>query len=90
VPEVSVSVELRVEVEEETDPLALEQAIWSEGRPAARDLYGRALEVLDEAAVEQSGGARQRLEASWVATLFGRLRVWRPPGPHGQPELASL
>ncbi|MGH2751653.1 MAG: hypothetical protein ACRDK3_12390 [Actinomycetota bacterium] len=76
-PEVSVSVELRVEVDQEADPLALEQAIWSEGRRAARELYARALKVLDETAVEQSGGARQRLEVRWVATLFGRQRIWR-------------
>jgi hypothetical protein len=80
VPEVSVSVELRVEVEEETDPLALEQAIWSEGRPAARDLYGRALEVLDEAAVEQSGGARQRLEASWGGDAVRASASMAPAG----------
>jgi hypothetical protein len=42
VPEVSVSVELGAEAEEETDPLGLEQAIWSERLAAARDLYGRA------------------------------------------------
>ncbi|MGH2699498.1 MAG: hypothetical protein ACRDJL_09935 [Actinomycetota bacterium] len=27
--------------------------------------------------MEQSGGARQRLEVRWVATLFGRRRIWR-------------
>lgn len=76
-PEVSVSVELRVEVDPESDPVALEQAIWSEGRRAARDLYRGALEALDGAATEESGAARQRLEPRWVATPFGRVRMWR-------------
>lgn len=30
----------------------------------------------DNHAVQQSCGAGQRLEPRWVATLFGRMRVW--------------
>lgn len=33
--------------------------------------------MLDAQAVEDAGGARQRLEQRWVATIFGRVRVWR-------------
>jgi hypothetical protein len=87
VPEVSVVVELRVEVDEEgLDPVALEHAVAAEGRRAARELCREALTVLDRAATSASDGARQRLEPRWVATVFGRLRIRRypvkaPPGP---------
>jgi hypothetical protein len=78
VPEVSVVVELRVEVDEEgLDPVALEHAVAAEGRRAARELYREALTVLDRAATSASDGARQRLEPRWVATVFGRLRIRR-------------
>ena len=76
-PEVSVMVELRVEVDEVVDPVALEQKIGAEGRRAARELYREALRVVDEQAVAASGGAKQRTEERWVATTFGRVRILR-------------
>ncbi len=84
-PEVSVVVELRVMVEEDLDPVALEQAISAEGRRAARELYREVLTRLDRRAAAASGGARQRLECRWVATVFGRVRIWRyrVKGPGG-------
>jgi hypothetical protein len=86
VPEVSVVVELRVEVDEEgLDPVALEHAVAAEGRRAARELYREALTVLDRAATSASDGARQRLEPRWVATTSGRIRIhrYRVKGPEG-------
>jgi hypothetical protein len=77
VPEVSVVVELRVAVDEQPDPLALERQVAAEGRRAARQLFGQVLRALDEEAARASGGARQRLECRWVATTFGRIRIWR-------------
>ena len=76
-PTVTVAVELQVEVDERPDPLALERAVAAEGRRAARVLFGKVVEALDEKAVKESGGARQRVEPRWVATIFGRMRVWR-------------
>lgn len=76
-PEVSVVVELRVVVEEGQSPVETERLIEAEGKRAARELYVRALQVLDDRAVEQSGAARQRLEPRWVATTFGRVRIYR-------------
>lgn len=76
-PEVSVVVELRVEVDEDPDPVALERAVAAEGRRGAKELYREVLRVLDQRATEASGGARQRLEERWVATVFGRVRIWR-------------
>lgn len=85
VPEVSVVVELRVAVDEDVDPVALEDAVAAEGRRAARELYRETVEVLDQSATGDSGGARQRLEERWVATTFGRVRIWRyrVKGPEG-------
>jgi hypothetical protein len=77
VPEVSVVVELRVAVEPDFDPVALERAVREQGRHAAKELYRAALRAADEQAVEASGGARQRLEQRWVATMFGRIRIFR-------------
>jgi hypothetical protein len=78
VPEVSVRVELRVNVDLETlDPVHLEEQVAKEGRRAALELTHEAFRALDGQAVEASGGARQRLEPRWVATTSGRLRVWR-------------
>ncbi|MGH2746894.1 MAG: UPF0236 family transposase-like protein [Actinomycetota bacterium] len=74
---VSVEVRLQVEVDEGADPLALERAVAAEGRRVARELFREVVEVVDERAVRESGGARQRPEARWVATVFGRVRVWR-------------
>jgi hypothetical protein len=87
VPEVSVVVELRVEVEEEVNPIALEQKIGAEGRRAARELYREALRAVDERAVAASAGARQRTEERWLGTTLGRIRLWRyrvktPEGSH--------
>lgn len=76
-PEVSVVVELRVPVDEDPDPVALEQQVAAEGRRAARELYREALRALDALATDASGGARQRLECRWVATVFGRVRICR-------------
>lgn len=76
-PTVSVLVELQVEVDHRPDPLALEQKVASQGRRAAQELFREVVTVVDEQAVEGSGGARQRLEPRWVATVFGRVRVWR-------------
>jgi hypothetical protein len=85
VPEVSVVVELRVTVEPGADPVALEQAIAEQGRRGSKELYRQALAALDAQATEASGGARQRLEERWVATTFGRVRIWRyrVKGPEG-------
>ncbi|HEX9089269.1 MAG TPA: UPF0236 family protein [Arthrobacter sp.] len=84
-PEVSVVVELRVAVDEESDPVAFEHAIAAQGRRAARELYREALRALDGLLTEAAGGARQRLEERWVATLVGRIRMWRyrVKGPGG-------
>lgn len=92
-PLVSVVVELRVAVENDLDPLEFEHAVAAEGRRAAKELYRSALEVADRRAIERSSGARQRLEARWVATTFGRVRVWRyrvksPAGTHHPLDLA--
>jgi len=77
VPEVSVVVELRVAVDEEVDPVTLEEQVAAEGRRGARELYRESLRVLDGLATDASSGARQRIEERWVATTFGRVRVWR-------------
>lgn len=76
-PEVSVVVELRVAVDQGVDPVILEQQVAAEGRRGARELYRQALGVLDQIVTEAAIGARQRLEDRWVATTFGRVRVWR-------------
>jgi len=77
VPEVSVVVELPVAVEEVLDPVVLEQHVAAEGRRGARQLYREALRLVDARATEASGGARPRLEERWLATIFGRIRIWR-------------
>lgn len=74
-PEVSVVVELRVTVDEGLEPVSFEQQVAAEGRRAARELYREALRALDRTAA--AAGARQRLEERWVATTFGRVRIWR-------------
>jgi hypothetical protein len=76
VPQVSVVVELKVSVDV-GDPVVMERAIAAEGRRGARELYQQALKVLDEQATASSGAARQRLEARWMATTVGRVRLWR-------------
>ena len=77
VPEVSAQVELKVKVWSGQDPNALERAIAAEGRRGAKELYRRVIETKDEQAVVAAGGARQRREVRWVATLFGRVRIRR-------------
>lgn len=76
-PMVSVEVRIQIEVDERPDPLALERTAAAEGRRAARELFGAAVAAVDQQAVAASGGARQRLEPRWIATIFGRVRVWR-------------
>jgi hypothetical protein len=75
--EVTAQVVLRVRVRPGQDPTALERAIADEGRRAARELYQAVVTAEDDRAVGASGGARQRREARWVATLFGRVRILR-------------
>jgi hypothetical protein len=77
VPEVSVVVELRVTVDSDADPVALEHAVAEQGRRGSKELYREALKVLDAQVTEASSAAKQRLEQRWVATTFGRLRIWR-------------
>jgi hypothetical protein len=76
-PEVRAQVKLRVTVRAGQDPTALERAIADEGRRAARELYLRVVSAEDERAVTACGGTRQRRESRWVATLFGRVRIFR-------------
>lgn len=76
-PEVKAQVELRVNVRSGQDPTALERAILLEARKAARELYVLVSCAEDEQAVIASGGIRQRREPRWVATLFGRIRIFR-------------
>ncbi len=77
VPEVTANVELQVRVHPGDDPGALERVIAAEGRRAARELYLRIVEAMDEQALATTKGARQRREPRWVATLFGRVRILR-------------
>lgn len=55
----------------------LEWGVAMEARRVARDLYLRAIAALEEEAISQYGGARQRREPRWVATVFGRVRLHR-------------
>jgi hypothetical protein len=82
--EVTTQVELRVRVRPRQDPAALERAIAAEGRRAARELYLNVIETLDHQAVSSARGSRQRREARWVATLFGRVRIARYRVKHRQ------
>ena len=77
VPEITANVELQVRVHPGDDPGALERVIAAEGRRAARELYLRIVEAMDEQALAITKGARQRREPRWVATLFGRVRILR-------------
>ena len=76
-PEVSVVVELRVAVDHGVEPLGFEQQVAAEGRRATKELYLQALRALYQIATDAAVGARQRLEERWVATTFGRVRIWR-------------
>lgn len=51
-------------------------AVAAEGRRVARELFREVVAVIDDLAVRGSGGVRQRFEPRWVATTFGRVRVW--------------
>lgn len=84
-PETSVVVELRVSVQDDPDPVALELAIAAEGRRAAKALWAAVVTTLDREATAASGASKQRIEPRWVATTFGRVRVWRyrVRGPDG-------
>ena len=73
-PEVSITVQMRVEVEDDIDPLALEQAISAEGRRGARELLAHVVQVIDG---RTAGQGRQRLEPRWIATTFARIRIQR-------------
>lgn len=75
--DVTTHVVLRVRVRPGQDPTALERAIADEGRRAARELYLAVIAAEDERSVGASVGARQRREARWIATLFGRVRILR-------------
>jgi hypothetical protein len=77
VPEASVVVELRVQVDQGIDPVSFEQQVAAEGRRAARALLKEALQVLDEVGSDAAAGARQRTEPRWIATTFGRIRIHR-------------
>lgn len=73
-PEVRITVEMRVWIEDEVDPLALEEAVAEEGRRASRELFAAAVALVDE---RTRGCGRQRPEPRWVATTFGRVRLTR-------------
>jgi hypothetical protein len=75
--DLTVVTTLRVKYRPDQDLVALEQAIAAEGRRAARDLYLELANFLDVTSVQASAGVRQRLEARWVATLVGRIRLRR-------------
>jgi hypothetical protein len=67
----------QVEVRLGEDPATLEWEVATEARRVARDLFLCAVAALEEEAISQSGGARQRREPRWVATVFGRVRLHR-------------
>jgi hypothetical protein len=67
----------QVEVRLGEDPATLEWEVATEARRVARDLFLCAVAALEEEAIAQSGGARQRREPRWVATVFGRVRLHR-------------
>ena len=75
--EVSITVELSVEVDPNGDPVELEESVAAQGREAARALYGEAIDLLDKELVRLARGARQRAEQRWLATSFGRMRISR-------------
>jgi hypothetical protein len=59
VPEVIVVVELRVTVDSDADPVALEHAVAEQGRRGSKELYREALKVLDAQVTEASSAAKQ-------------------------------
>lgn len=74
---VSARHDVLVEVGQGQDPVTLEWQVAMEARRVARDLYLRAVAALEEEAIAQSAGVRQRREQRWVATIFGRVRLHR-------------
>jgi hypothetical protein len=74
---VSARHDVQVEVRLGEDPATLEWEVATEARRVARDLFLCAVAALEEEAISQSGGARQRREPRWVATVFGRVRLHR-------------
>jgi hypothetical protein len=69
--------DLQVEVRLGEDPATLEWEVATEARRVARDLFLCAVAALEEEAISRRGGARQRREPRWVATVFGRVRLHR-------------
>lgn len=76
---VSAKHDVQVEVRLGKDPAALEWEVAMEARRVARELFLCAVAALEEEAVSQSGGARERREPRWVATVFGQVRLLRYP-----------
>ena len=74
---VSARHDLQVEVRVGEDPATLEWEVATEARRVAREVFLCAVAALEEEAISQSGGARQRREPRWVATVFGRVRLHR-------------
>ena len=72
---VSAKHDVQVEVRLGKDPAALEWEVAMEARRVARELFLCAVAALEEEAVSQSGGARERREPRWVATVFGQVRL---------------
>jgi hypothetical protein len=75
--ELTVRLDVDVSVDGVDDAIRLERAIAAEGRRAARELYMQVIQAIDERAVAEAGGIRQRRETRWVATLMGRVRLSR-------------
>ena len=76
-PVVRARYDVQVEVRLGEDPATLEWEVAMEARRVARELFLCAVAALEEEAISQSGGARQRREPRWVATVFGRVRLHR-------------
>lgn len=74
---VSARHDIQVEVRLGEDPATLEWEVAMEARRVARELFLCAVAALEEEAISQSDGARQRREPRWVATVFGRVRLHR-------------
>ena len=74
---VSARHDVQVEVTLGEDPATLEWEVAMEARRVARELFLCAVAALEEEAISQCGGARQRRESRWVATVFGRVRLHR-------------
>jgi hypothetical protein len=74
---VSARHDVQVEVRLGEDPATLEWEVAMEARRVAGDLFLCAIAALEEEAISQNGGARQRRESRWVATVFGRVRLHR-------------